>query len=60
MDCFVCAQHGTESRAIAICQNCQVGLCITHLAEQQSYRPGGVEIAGCPHELPVTNPAPRG
>ena len=59
MDCFVCAELGVESRAVAICQNCQVALCMQHLAEQQSFRPGGVEIAGCPHKLPVSDAAPR-
>jgi hypothetical protein len=52
MDCYVCAQAGRSTRAVAICQNCGVAMCMAHLAEQQANSPSGAGI-GCPHQMPV-------
>lgn len=51
MDCYVCARNGTAAPAVAVCRNCFVGLCITHLAEAQGHQVGGTKLA-CQHVLP--------
>ena len=50
MDCYECALRGESVAAVASCRSCGVGLCLDHLAEAQSHRPGGT-IFGCPHDL---------
>jgi hypothetical protein len=51
MLCYVHAREGVEVYAVAMCRNCGVGVCLTHLAELQVNRPGGTEL-DCPHVLP--------
>ena len=53
MNCYVCEYDAQiPTPAVAICKNCGVALCMTHLAEMQANRPGGTEM-GCPHVLPT-------
>jgi len=52
MDCYECALRGRSSRAVALCQNCGVAVCMEHLAELQASKPSGTGV-GCPHVLPV-------
>jgi hypothetical protein len=50
MNCFACAIRGETVAAVAACRNCGAGLCLEHLAEAQSNRPGGT-LYGCSHDL---------
>ena len=50
MDCYECAIRNKAIAAVATCRQCGVGLCLEHLTEAQSYRPGGTTF-GCPHDL---------
>jgi hypothetical protein len=50
MNCFECAIRGETVAAVAACRNCGAGLCLEHLAEAQSNRPGGT-LYGCSHDL---------
>ncbi len=49
MICYVCAAKGEERPAVALCPNCQVGLCMRHAVENsQTAGPGGTRL-GCWH-----------
>ncbi|MEO6859327.1 MAG: DUF2180 family protein [Solirubrobacteraceae bacterium] len=42
--CYVCAERGTETPAVALCRSCQAGLCLEHLreaAERQRFNRSG-------------------
>jgi hypothetical protein len=33
MNCYVCADRGRTTAAVALCRNCSAALCVEHLAE---------------------------
>ncbi|MHB8512446.1 MAG: DUF2180 family protein [Actinomycetota bacterium] len=55
MNCFVCATQNKTTVAIAVCRQCFVGLCMSHLAESRSFSSGGMRYS-CPHDLPTAEP----
>jgi hypothetical protein len=48
MICHECAQGGRREAAVALCRSCLIGLCETHLAEEER-RAGGLPRFGCHH-----------
>lgn len=62
MNCLSCARTGTERTAVALCPNCQAGLCLDHVQETaRAVAPGGMNFA-CRHHTwdPEWSQAPRG
>jgi hypothetical protein len=50
MKCGICASSQREADAVAICNRCSIGLCLSHLAEAQTQTgPGGLAY-GCNHQ----------
>lgn len=59
MYCYECMKAGTESNAVAICPNCNAGLCLLHLREAAATPgPGGTRLA-CRHDTWATPPVAR-
>jgi hypothetical protein len=55
MHCFECKKGGRSEEAVGLCKTCQVGLCLTHLREANSY----VSAMGwhsCPHGADYRTP----
>lgn len=51
MNCYVCDDRGQAVSAVAICQNCGVGLCRDHLdRDLLAIRPQGVTRRQCTHD----------
>jgi hypothetical protein len=48
MDCHECARSGQQTRAVAICRLCSVGLCKHHLVEFYAERRTALMYA-CDH-----------
>lgn len=55
MICFECAKTNDTVAAVAICQQCGVGLCFDHLIEMTHSLVGGTH-EGCRHEIPQVSP----
>ena len=49
MLCYECAKKTHDVPAVALCRGCGAGLCMHHLHEEATYRPGGTDI-GCDHD----------
>lgn len=50
MDCYVCAERGTETTAVALCHSCHAGLCLEHLKEAAERFATDTMINGCHHD----------
>lgn len=50
MQCYVCAERGTETPAVALCRSCQAGLCLEHLRETADRFASDNMLAGCHHD----------
>lgn len=49
MNCFVCAENGSEIAAVALCPRCSAGLCLAHVRDEaKDQGPGGMHFA-CEH-----------
>ena len=55
MICFECAKMSETVQAVAICQQCGVGLCFDHLVEATHFAVGGTHDA-CKHVIPPVAP----
>ncbi len=55
MNCFECAKANDTVAAVAICDQCGVGLCLDHLIEARQFLVGGTHEA-CRHEVPRARP----
>jgi len=50
MNCYLCDTHGRDVPAVAICQNCGVGLCRDHLDQDLlAARTHGMSRQQCTH-----------
>jgi hypothetical protein len=50
VNCFECArQNGATTTAVALCRNCNAGLCMEHLGEAATDRSRGGLQAACSH-----------
>ncbi|HEX9518411.1 MAG TPA: DUF2180 family protein [Streptosporangiaceae bacterium] len=50
MNCLSCAQLGSERTAVALCPQCQAGLCLGHVRETaRDQGPGGMNLS-CGHQ----------
>lgn len=50
MHCYVCAERGDESQAVALCHSCHAGLCIEHLREAAERFAAENMINSCHHD----------
>lgn len=50
MQCYVCAERGTETPAVALCHSCHAGLCAEHLREAAERFASDSMLAGCHHD----------
>ena len=50
MSCYVCAEHGVEQPAVALCRTCSAGLCLEHLRQTAARLQSDGILASCHHD----------
>jgi len=50
MYCYVCAEHGVDRPAVALCRSCSAGLCVEHLRETAARFESDNILAACHHD----------
>jgi hypothetical protein len=55
VNCFECAKESDAAPAVAICEDCGVGLCLDHLIEASNCTVAGTHYA-CAHQIPHVKP----
>lgn len=49
MNCFECARSGSKTTAVALCRDCQAGLCLDHLRAAATAPAKGGTYTSCAH-----------
>ena len=59
MLCYCCAEEGTDRPAVALCRDCNAGLCMTHLRQTTARLAAGNLFASCGHDTLIATGRPE-
>lgn len=58
MLCYCCAEEGVDQPAVALCRNCNAGLCLAHLRATAASFTSSSMLASCRHDTWITPMSP--